>query len=388
MNRARGFAAIGLLFISFLGACSGSSKPIEEELSYAGDSAGIVSLIPPPEENYFRISGGAITQDVIAIAEFSTGLVRIHAADGSFLTNAAGKGEGPGQTSGSIWIQSAGQNLLVGDARLSRLNEYTSTGELVRVLSVGTAPNGSQVTPLGVFATGHLLVGLRPEQDHMPSGLEPTVISESRGLALFDPQGQFVRRLGSYFLGDHVVDRHEAGGASFTPAIFGKRSGLWVMGDSYYVFDPGSGFVRRYNMTGTETGTFGGGLTGEVLSDTDIAGLKAQLMEESPEPEYTVKFFEVSPVPEILPKYGWAGFTSRAVLTVSNNGDVWLLLYGGVRDQIPTWEVYAPNGSLKGRFTGLDRTNLLAVADDRALLRRIDADGVEDVLVVPVVISP
>jgi hypothetical protein len=60
-----------------------------------------------------------------------------------------------------------------------------------------------------------------------------------------------------------------------------------------------------------------------------------------------------------------------------SNGDVWVLLFGGVRSLRPTWLVYRRNGEFRARVSSDSETEILDVLGDSVLVRHWDTDDVE-----------
>lgn len=375
------FSVAVLASLLLCGACMSpdSARTDDQNVVSTGVVVDTVALTPPGD-GFFLVVDGALRGDLVAVAEWSSSRIHMYSTTGTYLRSIGGRGEGPGEFGRLGWVELSGNQVVAGDQSLPRTTRLTSGGEVEAIVGVGQTPEGRLTHPRGTFDDGMMLATVRPEMP-VVAGPMSGPVSPTFDLVLLDAQGSFVRNVGKLRGAEFVVQAASRGGTTH-PSVFGRGSGLAVRGRSFYTYDPVAQRVHRYDQEGRVTGTYGSGVAGEEVTKDLVATVRARLMAETPAEEQPELLFDGSPVPTRLPLYGWASFRPRSVFAVSSEGDVWMVKYGGLRSVRPEWEVYAPDGTLRGVIVGPARSWILDLDGGRALLHVTDQDGVESVQLV------
>lgn len=352
----------------------------------AFDTTAMVELRLPQGDEFFLVVDGAVNRTGVLVAEFNSGNLFLFERTGGFRKRLGGKGEGPGQFSRISRVQSQADGFLVADQALKRVTRLAGDGSLEGIEVLPPGPNGMSLGPIGALANGLVLASTRPRVPKTATTV-PRVQADSVPLVVADPKTGKVAVIGHFIGSESLVSPREGGGTTVWPAIFGKSSGVAIADSSIIVFDPTRDVALKFQAGGGRPVEYKTDEAGQPLLEHSVKATLERLRVEAPGRKEFDQLVDITPIPERLPKYGWVGFVRTPVLTVSDNGELWLLRFGGIDDMIPRYDVFTIAGHYLGVRDGVARTRLLAIGDGVALLRRTDEDGSEGLFLVPVISS-
>lgn len=146
----------------------------------------------------------------------------------------------------------------------------------------------------------------------------------------------------------------------------------------------GSDSIESFSPTGDKVKWYFRAGTPDSLSRSDLRSFYNRQVSLTPgfEKEMPSNLgYEELPIG--LPQYGWAGYTQVNIIAGSSDGVVWLLRFGGVRNNIPTWDVFDSSSTFRVSVQGPNRTQLLAVNESTSVFKTTGIDGVEIVFIAP-----
>lgn len=266
----------------------------------------------------------------IAVANRSTGEIRIYDAAGRFVAAMGGRGDGPGEFQRLAWLGlSAGDSLLALDDASRRLSLFGADGTFHRSIQVGGQGTGvPQVA--GVFENGSVIVGERASALSARTGLSAPPLAFVR----YDRAGSPVDTLATV-PGPEQLTRVSQGGMSVTTPPFGR-------------FPVGAARGARAFLSANdrfEIGVFGrdGRLRAlirrqggpEPITTEQLEEVIAAVHDDNARRAYRDAIAEM-PRNRTMPVF--SEFVADAT------GSVWLREFGR-REETATWHVVSPDGA-------------------------------------------
>lgn len=302
-----------------------------------------------------------------ALANSGTREVLLLAAGGALDNRAGGPGEGPGEFGDITAMVKALDGLLVYDARMGRMNEFTDSGDFVRSWLFGSGSRIVDLKPLARGIDGETLAivgdsrifdaeGIR--RDTTPLLMFPRPEGKPDTLALLP-----AAELSYQEIPGGISTRFNVG--------FGRDVVAFGREDRAIVGETESLDLSVYRANGTRTRRIHGDGGGATVSADDVSEWKsAQLAEAAGLPPEFVEAMEKVPYNETFPAFETA---------VLGPGDmVWIALHARPGDETRVWLVVGPDGQPRGRMDLPAGARVLAVGEDRFALVLRDEMDVED----------
>ena len=308
------------------------------------------------------LDGGGVT-----LANSGAREVLLLAADGSLDNRAGGPGEGPGEFGEITAMFKALDGILVYDARMGRMNEFTDSGDFVTSWSFGSRSRIVDLMPLARGVDGETLAivgdsryfdadGVR--RDTTPFLMFPQPEGNPDTLALLP-----AAELSYQTIPGGISTRFDVG--------FGRDVVAFGLEDRAIVGETGSLNLSVYRTDGTRTRRIYGDGGGVAVSAADVAEWRSeQLAEAAGLPPEFVEVVENVPYNETFPAF------ETAVLGPGEM--VWIGLYVRPGEETRAWLVVGPEGQLRGRMDLPAEARVLAVGADRVALVQRDQLDVED----------
>jgi len=152
----------------------------------------------------------------------------------------------------------------------------------------------------------------------------------------------------------------------------GRSSALAVQGWHYYVVENDDPVVVVHDTTGAIVRELRVEVSAEArrVTPSDIDNIRDRYNARYP-PELDVReIIDRMPIPSIGPHFGWQGERPLTMLRVAEDGGLWVLEFGGLRNTQPVWIALNPDGSLGSRFTAEEELDVLYLDSQIAIVRR------------------
>ena len=333
----------------------------------------------------FEVTGIAITERHLVIAQESEGTFRFYDRTGTLEKTVGGRGEGPGEYGGLDWMRRVGDHLFAYDVYGREVSRYSLDGRLLG--SVALSPPEEYLpglSALGVFPNGSLLA----DKWYLNWPTDPAVARAPVALLLFDEEGGFAHRL-LEMAGPEIW--YEPMGTTRMRQMmrfFGRVSHAAVVDSLFVVLENDSYDIPVYGADGVVRDT----LRPAVMPDpTPLTRSQADFFQQvvldswdaelgSGRGEVERSLAAMGP-PEHLPPYGWLSLMSphHSPMTAAD-GLVWALRYGGLPREDggvdgPEWFVLKPGVGQIATLSSPDNVVLVDVAGDlAAVVRRTELD--------------
>ena len=344
------------------------------------DPSPLMSVGDTESDPLFEVTGIAITERHIVIAQESSGTLRFYDHGGSPETEVGGRGEGPGEFGALDWMRRSGDHLFAYDRHGREVSKYDLDGRLVGSFSLQTEEPG--VSAVGMFSDGSVLV----DAWELHRATNPAVERATVTLLLFDDKGEFVHRLLEMAGPETWYEPVGATGMRQMSRFFGRISGRAVVDSLWAVLENDSYDIRVYGRDGVVRDTLRPAV---VPAPTPLTRSQADLARQflldswdlgSGQSEVERMLTDMG-LPEHLPSYGRLslGYPNHPPMTAAD-GLVWALRYGGLpREDAgpdgPKWFVLQPGVGQIAALSSADDVVLYDVAGDlAAVLRRTDLD--------------
>jgi hypothetical protein len=351
------------------------------------DTSGVVALEVPHASSWFNVRNAVFSGSRLAVVDNDSSIVRVFTADGRYLTSFGASGEGPGQFRRISAVQGSPDGFIVVDAQLSRLTWWDSAGSLLRTLQIPPDPELGTLTPIGVLASGEIVArtSFTGSRDQVTS--TPRLTADSALLLTLDTLGRLQSTIGVTLGSPQWIAATSSGQRQFIAALSARRDEA-VAGERAYLLDPPSAGLRAVDKRGETIHWFSGAHSVDSLDVEGLHAFRMRQIERLPGLEEALPAnLGYSEFPVVLPRYGWGGYVPINIVTVSGRGDVWLLRYGGLVDDVPIWDVFDSTAVLRGSVRGPAQSQLLAVNDSTAVLKLTAASGIETVVLMPLAVG-
>ena len=384
-RRARtGLGSLPLLAVAALAACGGDG----EDPGYTViDSAGIeiVESASPgwgdsaawtvASEPALRIGDGSgdpryelygvravhrLPDGRIVVANGGTRQLRFYGPDGTWLSDAAGEGEGPGELRQINAMFVAGDSILVYDLALNRVTVFDDRGAYARSFRLPQAPDGPAPALAGRLADGHLVLRqqVRSWMVHPEPGVQPIRVR----YLLAAPDGTVRRDLGEFERAVHLVRVYEDRRVSM--GVLWGRSAYFATTAAGFLYGSGARHrVLEYDTTGTVGRIVRLDRSPEPVRSGELDAWIDSVAARSDDPAATRQWlrerYDGVDLPDTKPT--WVD------LRTGPAGDLWLREYAQAADGPERWTVFDSAGAWLGTLTMPERFDLHQVGADLVL---------------------
>lgn len=328
----------------------------------------------------FEVTGIAITDSHVVIAQESEGTLRFYDRDGSLEKTVGGRGEGPGEYGDLDWMRRVGDHLFAYDRNGREVLRYSLDGRLLGTVVLSPPEEYlAGLSALGVFTDGSVLAEKR--YLHWPTG--PELARAPAALLLFDDDGEFAQRLLEIAGPEIWYEPVGTTGHRQMMRFFGRISHVAVVDSVFAVLENDSYDIPLYGRDGVVRDTLRPAVVRELTplprSQTDFS---QQVVLDSWDAELGSGRGEVERglaamgPPEHLPPYGWLSLMSpHHSPMMTADGLVWALRYGGLPREDggidgPEWFVLQPGVGQIATLSSPDNAVLVDVAGDLAAVIR------------------
>jgi len=329
----------------------------------------------------FEVTGIAITDMHVVIAQESEGTLRFYDRTGTLEETVGGRGEGPGEYGSLDWMRRVGDHLFAYDRSGRRILRYGLDGRLLG--TVALSPPEEYLpgfSALGVFADGSVLA----EKWYLHWPTEPEVARASAALLLFDDEGAFAQRLLEMAGPEVWYEPVGTTGMRQMMRFFGRVSQVVVVDSLFVVLENDSYDIPVYGRDGAVHDTLRPALMPEP---TPLPEALAEFARQSLLDFHSVDMGSTRGIvenmlaaqgfPEYLPPYGRLSLARPHHPPVAAaDGLVWALRYGGIpregaeEPDGTEWYVFQPGIGQIATLTSPDVVILVDVAGDLAAVVR------------------
>ena len=335
-----------------------------------------------------RVTGGALIESSVAVAEASTGKLHFYDRATGRLQRSVGRlGSGPGEFRRLEWLKARGRELYAYDAELRRVSVWTASGTLLRSVTLFGEAGATGLRPIDVFADGGFLgASIVPGNGVTADGvLRPrtaSVVAPRYRLSRHLPDGREAVVLATYRGNESFVAPNAGGGATSGRALFGRHGGAVASGEVVAILSSDGDSVLRLGSDGRRLGRLPVPLGAAIaVRRADVARARALSVPPGRLPFDIGAVFDQQTPPTHFPRFGWGGRVRLPALTSTGDGTLWLLRYGGVRSNEATYLQFSPRGELVDSLRLRDEARVIDARDNSVLVATTDDDEVERVLV-------
>lgn len=310
----------------------------------------------------------------LVIADAGSSAIRVFAADGDFVREFGGRGEGPGEfrTLSEIWVASY-DTLGAWDSGARRLTYFGPDGG-VRTSPIDpavfdTLGHANLDLGIGRLSDGSVVLGA------LRFGAEDFTGTDRVAVLRFTPDGQFAGQIGE---GTGLVRRLFEGGSRKAPIPYSPFPYFAVEGESVYHIVDAEPKVKVWSLDGTNELSFPA-----VEHDLESAWTDLHDSLEARNAEYFSELYPLVSPPEEA--------AQLAGLVVDSEGRIWTKQYeprtdsfwlgDGGRVSGGTWWVSDSNGELLAEVQLPGSFSPYQVVDDRVVGVATDSLGVQTVQV-------
>ena len=188
-----------------------SDRPVIEIGSAAGEPAYLFSDV---------VGGRRLSDGRVAVADRGSGEIRFFDANGRFLSRTGGEGDGPGEFQSLDFIGLRLDSIVAFDARLSRVQVFSPTGEFTRMLRLESPwPTASPEAAIEMVDGRILALRFLEWGDEVPDGVARWPHERLVTLDLDTGELRSLRTVRGY---EAAVERREGGGYSHGQYLFAK----------------------------------------------------------------------------------------------------------------------------------------------------------------------
>lgn len=331
-------------------------------------------------DSLVQVAGAVRHGDRLLVADAGAHQLRFYDLAGKLLRTAGREGSGPGEFRHLAWAGPLpGDSVGAWDARLRRLSVYSRDGALGRTSAFGV--RGFFPAVQGVFADGSLLLAVQTGAVQAPA----SGVVAWRDTAVFvrvSSTGQVRDTVGRFPGPEQYAAPAGGRAAGRTYGLpFGRETFAAVHRDRAFVAT-GDGYeVTAYDPSGRSQSRLRLRVPPRPVSPADVRAYRAEVLENlgaADAPEWA-KALEAAPYPRQMP--------ALAGLAASAAGDVWVHEYHppGAPEQESRWAVFDAGWRPVAVVRGPARFQLFQIGPDWVLGRQVNADGVEHVLLYPLI---
>ena len=307
--------------------------------------------------------------DGLALANTGSSEVFLFAGDGSITARVGGQGEGPGEFSDITTLLAAEEGFLAYDARLTRLTEFSASGEFLTSSLLSAQSAIVDLRPLARDASGNLVAILGEQRFFLPEGMK----RDTTPLLSFTDFETEPDTLGMLPAKEWVYGGFPGGGMTRTEPAVGRDIVAGGFRDRALIGDNDVLSLSVYAADGRLTRLIRGSGGGRPVTTEEIEAWRAErLARRGPDaPDWYVEFAANAPYRETHPAF------HSAVLGPDEM--VWIGLATRSGEDTRRWLVIGPDGQPRGRLDLPAEASVLAIDADRFVVLQRDALDVEEV---------
>ena len=323
-----------------------------------------------PEYQLHNVVGATRLADGrIAVANGSSGEIRLYDPSGRFISLAGRPGEGPGEFGSLGMLFRLGDSLVAYDYQLRRLSIFDDEGTFARSFTLEVPPGRSGLSPRGALADRTLLVSTIRIFVHDEA--KPGVSRDTALYLRYDFDGALVDSIGRFPGVQHLV-RVNGEAMSVSSLPFGSRASTAIGGSGFFYGASDSYEIRRYAADGTLEMLIRRLVEPRRVTPEDVSGYKEQVLTAvGPRNRQAAeRMLAEIPFPETMPAF--------AQLQVDAAGNLWVEEYRSPADRHPPrWTIFDPTGQMLGTIETPDRFTIFEIGEDYVLGRWIDNFDIE-----------
>jgi len=360
-----------------IGACIGACTAAPEgptdtpEWQLSPEPTLVIGSDSTPETTFGAIGGVAsLPSGEVAVVDRQAAEIRVFGPDGGYRRTIARRGRGPGEFEEILWIQQAGDTLLVREAERGTVTVLGGDGGAYRIVPRGVDSAGRSISLTRRLPGGRWLAVI--DAPWVNPGLD-AFRQESVTVGMLGPDGAppFVplARLGGEPLVLIPATR------TFDFSRFHVSGIPLLVGNRVALIYPDTGVVRLFNDAGAAVGEFKIPMPRRALTDAMVSEVLA--WDESAARTDRIRaqvarFVEAEPKPVFLPmlRQAWA----------DGDDTLWFLEFDLDLSAPERYHIVRDDGILLGVLTAPPRFRLREVGPDWVLGVRTDQDGVEQVV--------
>ncbi len=327
----------------------------------------IGTLDGDPDYQFFRIVAAVrLPNEHIVVANGGTSQIVAYDRSGTHLWTAGGRGEAPGEYRLITGLATGpGDSLWIYDFGLRRFTILTTTGDVVRTVSIGaslSAPGAIGRLRDGSFLVKEAWSGLAHGQDAL--GLERLPVA----IARFGPDGEGPDTIATV-PGREVFLGTEDGRMVMSAPLFGRNTSAAMRAGRLAVGDQETFQIAIHSAQGKLQRLARVPAVDLSISASDVSAMKAARLERESENERAMlaRHLDAMDVPPTRPAFG--------DIMIDPQDYLWVSDYTSYPTVARSWRVFSPNGELLGTIDLPVRFRLLDIGDDFVLgVYRDDSD--------------
>lgn len=336
--------------------------------------------IADPDYEFTEIVGAVRLNDgQYVVADRASLDLRIFDESGRHIRTAGRYGGGPGEFRNIYWLgRDPGDTILVYDANLRRLSRFAPTGSYVGGTFIDGLPEMNNPIPFGRLPDGSYLLWTDIKS---VSGDPPTRVERPQlPLYRLSADGQNVTSLGRFPWMELAIVPAEGGGYWRDFREFGRATGFVVWNDEVVAADNAQWELRLFGGDGELHRVIRKTAREIEITAGDVEALHAATLDRLPEPlrRRTARRYEVGPP---LPRT----FPAHAARMVTGADRLWVKEYQRPGDTASVWSIFDHAGQWVSTLAHAADLELLDIANDLAVMRARDEDGVQFVAVYGIV---
>jgi len=307
--------------------------------------------------------------DGLALANTGSSEVFLFAGDGSITARVGGQGEGPGEFSDITTLLAAEEGFLAYDARLTRLTEFSASGEFLTSSLLSAQSAIVDLRPLARDASGNLVAILGEQRFFLPEGMK----RDTTPLLSFTDLGAEPDTLGVLPAKEWSYGGIPGGGATRSEPAFGRDIVAYGFGDRALIGDTDVLSLSIYGADGRLTRRIRGTGGGWAVTTEEIEASRAErLARPGPDaPDWYLQFIENAPYRDTHPAFHSA--------LLGPGEMVWIGLATRLGEETRRWLVVGTDGQPRGWLDLPAKASVLAMDADRFAILLRDANDEEEV---------
>ncbi len=324
-----------------------------------------------------RVSHALRLEDgTIVVADRGPNQLRVFDAEGVFIRNLGGSGEGPGEFALLSEVWARGDTILASDGFRGRISVFGRGGDVLETFRVEVAEGrGGYRSPTRQFTDGAILV-LNPPSGGVGIGGGDVIPGAVWRLDRYSRAGRFMNEISSV----QESPRWEHGIYELPPGLYLPFSlGLPLYaasGDHVYTAEGTEASIQRWKSDGELSHVFRCTIQERRVSNDDRRRWR-QANSTTPQgydPTAWARYVREIPFPERMPVY--------RRLQVDTQGNVWAERFSPPWEEDSSWYVFDEQGVWLGEVSTPPGLDILEIGADYVLGLRRDELGVPFVVMV------
>jgi hypothetical protein len=322
-----------------------------------------------PETQLYRTVGATRLPDGrIVIANAGTSAIRFYDAQGGYIREVGGQGEGPGEFVRLDWLHRFGEDsLIVFDSRLHRLSVFDSDGSFTRAFRLERVIAFPEF-PLAGGGLGASTRDLVP-RSHLQTGVN----RDSTTVLTFSMEGIPRDTIGPFPTPETYL-WVEGSSITVVPYPFARTLVLASFGDGFYFGSSDAYEIRVYATDGTVERIIRRTDAMRSATQADIERFKAEALANARSEDHRrqlERIFKAMSFPKMLPAF--------VDVVVDVEGYLWVEAYHRTSEDLSRWDVFDREGRWLGTVEMTPELGVYEIGTDYVLGKSHDALGTEAV---------